>query len=170
MFGIVILAVYAVLMIGVTLMFTRKTTDAEGFHVADRRIGSAIAAMSIAATWIWAPSLFTSSEMAYTRGIPGMFWFTVPNVLCLILFIPFAKRIRAQYPEGITLTGYMAERYHSGKVKGVYSFQLGALAVLSTAVQLLAGGKTLALITGLPFWSMTLALAAIAYSYSRFSG
>lgn len=91
MFGIVILAVYAVLMIGVTLMFTRKATDAEGFHVADRRIGSAIAAMSIAATWIWAPSLFTSSEMAYTRGIPGMFWFTVPNVLCLILFIPFAK-------------------------------------------------------------------------------
>ena len=126
MFGIVILAVYAVLMIGVTLMFTRKTTDAEGFHVADRRIGSAIAAMSIAATWIWAPSLFTSSEMAYTRGIPGMFWFTVPNVLCLILFIPFAKRIRAQHPEGITLTGYMAERYHSGKVKGVYSFQLRA--------------------------------------------
>ncbi len=71
MFGIVILAVYAVLMIGVTLMFTRKTTDAEGFHVADRRIGPAIAAMSIAATWIWAPSLFTSSEMAYTRGIRG---------------------------------------------------------------------------------------------------
>ncbi len=170
MFGIIILAVYAALMIGVTLMFTRKATDGESFHVADRSIGSAIAAMSIAATWIWAPSLFTSSEMAYTRGIPGMFWFTVPNVLCLILFIPFAKRIRTQYPQGITLTGYMTERYHSGKVKGVYSFQLGALAVLSTAVQLLAGGKTLALITGLPFWSMTLALAAIAYSYSRFSG
>lgn len=170
MFGIIILAVYAALMIGVTLMFTRKATDGESFHVADRRIGPVIAAMSVAATWIWAPSLFTSSEMAYTRGIPGMFWFTVPNVLCLILFIPFAKRIRTQYPQGITLTGYMTERYRSNKVKGVYSFQLGALAVLSTAVQLLAGGKTLALITGLPFWSMTLALAAIAYSYSRFSG
>lgn len=55
-------------------------------------------------------------------------------------------------------------------IKGIYSFQLGALAVLSTSVQLLAGSKTLALLTGLPFWSMTLALAAIAYSYSRFSG
>ena len=33
MFGIVILAVYAVMMIGVTLMFTRKATDAEGFHL-----------------------------------------------------------------------------------------------------------------------------------------
>lgn len=170
MFGIVVLAAYALLMIGVTLIFTRRATSAESFHVADRRIGAAVAAMSIAATWIWAPSLFTSSEMAYTRGVPGMFWFLVPNVLCLIIFIPFAKKIRRQYPEGITLTGYMAERYRSPKVKGVYSFQLGALAVLSTAVQLLAGGKTLALLTGLPFWSMTLALAAIAYSYSRFSG
>lgn len=170
MFGIVILAVYAALMIGVTLVFTRRATNAESFHVADRRIGSVVAAMSIAATWIWAPSLFTSSEMAYTRGVPGMFWFLVPNVLCLIIFIPFAKKIRRQYPDGITLTGYMAERYHSPKVKGIYSFQLGALAVLSTAVQLLAGGKTLALLTGLPFWSMTLSLAIIAYSYSRFSG
>ena len=150
MLGIIILAAYAALMIGVTLIFTRRATNAESFHVADRRIGSAVAAMSIAATWIWAPSLFTSSEMAYTRGIPGMFWFTVPNVLCLILFIPFARKIREQYPEGITLTGYMNERYHSGKVKGIYSFQLGALSVLSTAVQLLAGGKTLALLTGLP--------------------
>ena len=170
MFGIVVLAAYALLMIGVTLIFTRRATSAESFHVADRRIGATVAAMSVAATWIWAPSLFTSSEMAYTRGVPGMFWFLVPNVLCLIIFIPFAKKIRRQYPEGITLTGYMAERYRSPKVKGVYSFQLGALAVLSTAVQLLAGGKTLALLTGLPFWSMTLALAVIAYSYSRFSG
>ena len=147
MFGIVVLAVYAALMIGVTLIFTRRATNAESFHVADRRIGATSAAMSIAATWIWAPSLFTSSEMAYTKGLPGMFWFLVPNVLCLILFIPFAKRIRKQYPEGITLTGYMTEKYRSPKVKGVYSFQLGALAVLSTAVQLLAGGKTLALLT-----------------------
>lgn len=71
MFGIIILAVYAALMIGVTLMFTRKATNGESFHVADRRIGPVIAAMSVAATWIWAPSLFTSSEMAYTRGHPG---------------------------------------------------------------------------------------------------
>ena len=134
MFGIVVLVVYALLMIFVTLIFTRRATSAESFHVADRRIGAPAAAMSIAATWIWAPSLFTSSEVAYISGIPGFFWFLVPNVLCLIFFIPFAKRIRRQCPEGITLTGYMTEKYRSGKVKRIYSFQLGALAVLSTAV------------------------------------
>lgn len=170
MLGIVVLIIYAALMLGATMIFTKQTKNAECFHVADRRIGAGIGAMSIAATWIWAPALFVSAEKAYTSGISGLFWFLVPNVLCLILFIPFAKRIRAKYPTGITLTGYMTETYHSPKVKGVYSFQLGALAVLSTAVQLLAGGKMISTITGIPFWCVTIILAAIAYSYSRFSG
>lgn len=170
MLGIVVLIIYAALMLGATVIFTKQAKDAESFHVADRRIGAGIGAMSIAATWIWAPALFISAEKSYTSGIPGLFWFLVPNVLCLILFIPFAKRMRAQYPDGITLTGYMAETYRSPKVKGAYAFQMGALAVLSTAVQLLAGGKMIATITGIPFWIVTIALAAIAYSYSRFSG
>ena len=170
MSGIIVLIAYAALMIGATVVFTKRAHDAESFHVADRHIGTGVAAMSIAATWIWAPSLFVSAEKAYTNGIPGLFWFMVPNVLCLILFIPFAKRMRSAYPEGITLTGYMTMVYNSQKVKGVYSFQLGALAVLSTAVQLLAGGKMLSAITGVPFWGMTIILAVIAYSYSCFSG
>ncbi len=170
MLGISVLIIYAALMFGATMIFTKRTHDAESFHVADRRIGTRVAAMSIAATWIWAPSLFVSAEKAYASGIPGLFWFLAPNVLCLILFIPFAKRMRSAYPEGVTLTGYMFTVYGSRKVKGAYSFQLGALAVLSTAVQLLAGGKMLSAIADVPFWSMTIILAAIAYSYSRFSG
>lgn len=64
----------------------------------------------------------------------------------------------------------MAKTYNSPKVNKAYSFQLGALAVLSTAVQLIAGGKMLSNITGIPFWIVTIILSAIAYSYSRFSG
>lgn len=170
MIGIIVLIAYTALMIGATVIFTKRANNTESFHVADRNIGTGVAAMSVAATWIWAPSLFTSAEKAYTSGLPGIFWFLVPNVICLILFIPFAKLIRTKHPNGITLTGYMNEVYQSPKVKGAYSFQLGALAVLSTAVQLLAGGKMLSSITGIPFWCVTILLAVIAYSYSRFSG
>jgi Na+/proline symporter len=49
-------------------------------------------------------------------------------------------------------------------------FQLTALSVLSTGVNLLAGASILTLITGLPFWLLTVILAVIAYSYSQFSG
>ena len=170
MSGLIILAVYAVIMIGVTAIFTRRTRNAENFHVADRNLGTVMSAMSIAATWIWAPALFTSAEKAYVNGVPGLFWFLVPNIACLLLFIPFAKIIRERMPRGVTLSGFMADVYQSEKIKGVYICQLSLLSILSTGVQLLAGGKILTAVTGIPFWIMTIILAAIAYSYSQFSG
>lgn len=170
MTAIVVLAAYAALMIGATVCFTRKQTTLEGFLVGDRNMRTVSSAMSIAATWIWAPALFTSAEQAYIHGIPGLFWFIVPNVLCLLLFIPFAKQIRAQMPDGITLSGYMHQTYRSRRVKNIYFTQLTALTVLSTAVQLLAGGKILSSVTGLSFPVMVLLLSIIAYSYSWFSG
>ena len=168
MYGIVVLIVYALLMIGATLLFTKKSKGTS-FHVADRNIGGLISSFSIASTWIWAPSLFTSAEKAYINGIPGLFWFLVPNVLCLIFYIPFAKKMRKVMPEGVTLSGYMGEKYDN-KVKHIYQFQLGSLSILSTAVQLLAGSKILNAITGIPFWMLTIILAVIAFSYSQFSG
>ena len=170
MYGLIVLAVYALFMLGATLLLTKKEKSVEGFYVGNRNMGVFGGAMSIAATWIWAPALFVSAEKAFTNGVTGLFWFLVPNILCLLLFIPFAKKIRDQMPHGITLAGFMQEKYQSKKVKNIYLFQLSSLTILSTAVQLLAGGKILATITGLPFWAMTVLLAAIALSYSIFSG
>jgi Na+/proline symporter len=72
-------------------------------------------------------------------------------------------------PQGVTLSGFMGERYGSG-AKRVYLFQLSALSALSTGVNLLAGASVLKVITGLSFPLLTVILAVIAYSYSQFSG
>jgi len=165
-----VLLAYAVVMFGATVLMTKKEDSVERFCVGGRNAGWAVSALSIAATWIWAPALFTSAESAYTRGFAGLFWFLVPNVLCLVLFIPFAKRIRKEMPEGITLSGYMYEKYRSRSVKDVYLFQMGTLSVLSTGVQLLAGSRILSMLTGIPFAFMTVIMAAVAFSYSQFSG
>jgi Na+/proline symporter len=163
------LAAYAVLMVLVTVFVTKKPQNPLEFHVSDRKMGTVQSALSIAATWIWAPALFVSAERAYLQGTIGLFWFLVPNILCLFLFIPFAGKIREQMPQGVTLSGFMGERHGAG-AKKAYLFQLSALSVLSTGVNLLAGATVLTLITGLPFWLLTVILAAIAYSYSQFSG
>lgn len=169
MIGIAFLAVYTVIMIAATVVLSKKGGK-DNFYVGDRKMGPVRSAMSIAATWIWAPALFTSAEKAYQNGIAGLFWFLVPNVLCLLIFIPFAKRIREQMPEGITLSGYIYSRYKSKPARNVYLIQLTALSILSTAVQLLAGGKIMSMVTGIPFPIMTIILAAIAFSYSWISG
>jgi len=169
-YTLVVLLAYALIMFGTTTLMTKKEGNVEKFCVGNRDIGWGISALSIAATWIWAPALFTSTETAYTKGFAGLFWFLVPNVLCLVLFIPFAKKIRMEMPEGITLSGYMYWKYKSEAVKGIYLFQLGALAVLSTGVQLLAGSQILGMISGISFPAMTVIMAAAAFSYSQFSG
>ena len=169
-YTISVLLIYAALMICATVIMTRKEESIIGFCVGNRNTNWILSALSIAATWIWAPALFTSTENAYTKGFAGLFWFLVPNVLCLIFFIPFAKRIRKEMPEGITLSGYMEDKYKSKAVRNTYLFQLAALSALSTGVQLLAGSKILSLLTGIPFTAMTVIMAVIAFSYSQFSG
>lgn len=167
---LIVLLTYTAVMLGVTLVMTKRENNIERFCVGDRNSGWIVSALSIAATWIWAPALFTSAENAYTKGFAGLFWFLLPNVSCLVLFIPFANKIRKEMPEGITLSGYMYGKYHSKAVKNVYLFQLGALSALSTGVQLLAGSKILSVLTGIPFVAMTIIMAVIAFSYSQFSG
>lgn len=169
-YSILVLVAYAAVMLLSTVFFTKRVSNMESFCVGDRKANWILSALSIAATWIWAPSLFTSTENAYINGFAGLFWFWVPNVLCLILFIPFASRIREEMPQGITLSSYMYEKYHSKAVRNIYLFQLGTLSVLSTGVQLLAGGRILNRMTGIPFVVTTIIMAFIAFSYAQFSG
>ena len=78
--GFAILAIYAVVMITATLIFTKKEKNVERFCVGSRKENWIMSALSIAATWIWAPALFVSTEKAYANGFVGLFWFLVPNV------------------------------------------------------------------------------------------
>lgn len=165
-----LLGVYALVMMAlVPFISSGLVRNKAEFLVAGRRLGSWASAFSIAATWIWAPALFIAAQKAYTQGFAGVFWFTVPNVLCLVLFGYFAQSLRKRFPDGYTLSGFIRERY-SGRVQGLYLVQLIGLALCSFAVQLLAGGVLISALTGIPFWQVTLALSAIALSYSAWSG
>ncbi|MFC1736879.1 sodium:solute symporter [Candidatus Hydrogenedentota bacterium] len=168
--GYVLLAIYGTAAFLLTWLFSRrKGMTKTDFLLAGRSLGLWRSAFSIAATWIWAPALFIASREAYTRGIAGLFWFTVPNVLCLVLFAFFADRIRSKLPDGFTLSGYIRRRF-SRRVQVLYWIELLGLAACSFAVQLLAGGKVISTLTAIPFFQVTVALAVITVAYSAFSG
>lgn len=168
--GLAILAGYAISASAIIWFFSRGFAFSKlHFLVANREIGRVPAAFSIAAAWIWAPALFVSAEKAYTQGWVGLFWFLVPNVGCLILFSFFAKRLRNLFPDGITVSDYMRKR-HSGRVQKIYLVALGGLATCSFAVQLLAGGKIISVMSGLPYFWVTVCLALIPVGYSLYSG
>ena len=139
------------------------------YFVAKRRAPWLLTAFSMAATWVWAPSLFTASEMAYTKGFAGVFWFVVPNVLTLMLFAIFARNFRKIWPYGWTFSDYIREKY-SKRSHTMFLVESFGLQVCSFAVQLLAGATIFHKITGMSFLVTTVLLAVIPLMYTFFSG
>jgi len=167
--GLILLAIYGVFVYTATFKFARGTLTKNSFLVADRDVKVWPAAFSIAATWIWAPALFLAAQKAYQQGWVGVFWFTVPNIACLIVFSYFAAKIRERVPQGYTISGYMGSVY-SKRVQNIYILGLAGLAVCSFAVQLIAGGAVVVALTGLPYLPTTIILAVMALGYSAYSG
>lgn len=168
--GLLLIIGIAIGLFGVNRIFNRRReTHNAAFLVADRSAGWVKTSFSIAAAWVWAPALFIAAQQAYQNGWVGVFWFTVPNILCLVLFAFFAQKIRDQLPQGFTLPGYIEGRYGKGTQR-VYAFCLLLLSLLSFAVQLLAGGLVIATLTGLPYLLVTILFAIIAVTYAYSSG
>jgi Na+/proline symporter len=155
--------------LGVWVLARSSANSKTAFLVANRDVGRVPMAFSVAAAWIWAPALFVSAEKAYTQGWVGLFWFVIPNVSCLVLFSFFAAKLRDRFPSGFTLSGYMRNHY-SERVQGIYLVAFVGLATCSFAVQLLAGGKVIASLSGLPFPLVTVMLALVPIGYSFYSG
>lgn len=141
----------------------------ERFFTAGRRVPLVPSAVSIAASWVWAPALFVSAEVSYKWGWQGLAWFLIPNVAVLIIFGFFAQRVRDRLPQGFTLSGFMRETY-SRRVQRAYLGQLSALALCSFAVQMVAGGAVIAFITGWNYGLITVLMAAAALTYSSLGG
>jgi Na+/proline symporter len=169
MTGYILLISYGLFMYGLSYFYLKKSRTHTNFLVADRKVGFMKSGFSTAATWIWAPALFIASQKAYQQGLPGVFWFTVPNILCLCIFAYFAHYLRKKFKNGYTLAEYMNVRY-SRRVQVLYIISLSALSICQFAVQLLAGGAVVTYLTGIDFTVVTIILTMIALSYSLVSG
>jgi urea-proton symporter len=163
-----IISSFALVMIAFSAV-RRYSRGLDLFLVSERRVGTLVGAMSIAATWIWAPSLFIAAQKSYQQGLPGILWFTVPNVACLMVFALFAVRIRTVLPHGYTFPEYIAHRYDR-KTHLVYLFAFLALQVCSLAVQLIAGASLLNSLSGMPYAIGVIVIAVVFTSYSLIDG
>ena len=89
---------------------------------------------STAATWIWAPAIFVSSDKAYYTGLPGFLLFLVPNALTLALFAFFACIVRNK-TEGFTLADAVKEA--GQKQQDLHLLISSIVLICSTCVQLI---------------------------------
>ncbi|MFH1587705.1 MAG: hypothetical protein ABID38_07655 [Candidatus Diapherotrites archaeon] len=170
--GYALLLFFGIAMLGITYFFAKRSRENGeiGFLAAGRKISWLLGAPSIAASWIWAPALFVSVQIAYEMGIPGLFWFVAPNIAALGIFIFLAPKIRSLLPEGFTLPEWIRYRLKDEKVHKIYLFPFFLYQLMAVTVQLFAGGNLVSLLTGIPLVVAMPLLAAISLSYSLLSG
>lgn len=166
------LVIFGIAMLLITYYFARwkKWHTKEGFLVASRQVGWVVGSSSVAASWIWAPALFVSVQLAYQKGLAGVFWFTAPNILALAIFAFLAPRIRKLMPEGYTLPQYIRYRLQNEKVHKIYLFPYFFYQIMAVTVQLFAGGSLVSLLTDIPLTTVMPILAIIALAYTLISG
>lgn len=165
---LLIMVFFSFVLLSIVFLKHREKTKEE-FLAAGHSAPWLLTAFSMAATWVWAPSMFTAAEKAYTQGIAGVFWFVVPNVLTFVLFAFFANKMRKLRPNGWTFSDYIREKY-SNRAHSMFLIESFGLQVCSMAVQLLAGAVIFNKITGLPFFLTTIMLIAIPLLYSLTNG
>jgi len=167
--GYIFLFLFAITMLIVTIIFTKKSKNYDSFIISDRNIKWWIGAPSIAASWIWAPALFVSVQKAYELGLPGIFWFTVPNIIALAIFAILGPKIRQKLPNGYTLPNWI--KYKFGKtVHKVYLVPFFWYQLMAVCVQIFVGGMMLEFLTGIPLNTSMVLLSLIGLSYSLLSG
>lgn len=164
------LAVIGLLSFVVSEMFwkTRKETKSS-YILGNRAVPWFPLAGSIAATWLASQAMFVVATQAYKSGWVGVFWFTVPNLLSLILFGSLVGFIRRKFPDGFTLSEAMA-RNSSVAVQRIYQVVLMAGQTLQTAVQLTAGAILLNKITGVSYSGVVIAMGVIVLAYTIRTG
>lgn len=134
-----LLGLFGLAMIILVWLKTHQERHTDGFLIADRNVGIWQGAFSIAVSWVWAPAVFICSLQAYTKGLPGIFWFTVPNIFCFFVFALVAVRLRKLMPKGYTLPEFIWERFGGSKAVHLafliiaFGYQLGAIIINAVA-------------------------------------
>lgn len=126
-------------------------------------------AASLASTWIWAPAIYVSSEIAAQYNILGLLFFLIPNILTLVALGIFADRIKEML-DGYTIFQYI--KANGTKTQYIIHVAIGILLLLCSTVVQLIGLKLLLLhlFTDVNAQLMLLSIIAIIFVYMGYGG
>jgi Na+/proline symporter len=169
------LVAFAFAMWMITQVFRKKlgTGSISGFLVADRNVSWLFGAFSIAASWTWALALMVSVQMSYEQGFSGIFWFTLPNILAILMYSRLGSIIRrdaTKMREGYSLPEWIFFKYRSKSVAYVYLFVFLQYQLMAATVQIYAGAHLLSAATGIRTLYLMPAVLAVTLLYSLVSG
>lgn len=168
---LVVLAAYAALQVLLGLWMGRKVKDAGDFFVAGRRLGPGLLFSTLVAANIGAGSTVGATGLGYRDGLGAWWWVGSAGIGSLVLALWVGPRIRRIAAErGLHTVGdYLELRYHRS-VRGMVVLLLWVATLTILAGQLVAAGKILHVVAGLPPWTGCIIGGAVMTIYFTAGG
>lgn len=148
----------------------RQRLTSLAFLVSNRTVGPILGAITVTVSWVWAPSLFVSSQTAYETGIPALAWFILPNAGALVLFAFLSTRMREVFPQGFTLPEFVEQRLESRRIKTLYMIGIFVVQCFAVIVNLTGALLIINLVTGIPKETLIILLAGMMIVLSLMKG
>ncbi|WP_442506396.1 sodium:solute symporter family transporter [Novipirellula sp. SH528] len=166
--GYVMLALFSVLWISLGLWWGRRAKSYDGFAVAGRNVGLALATATAVATWITSNTTMLAPQFALQLGVWGAVAYATAS-FGLFAFAPMSGRIRKLMPNGYTAVEFVRRRYGSwGTIPFLIISMFYALTWLISMS--MAGGKLLNVLSGIPYEVGMTVVLSVCVLYTLFGG
>ncbi|MEO0454220.1 MAG: sodium:solute symporter family protein [Verrucomicrobiota bacterium] len=166
--GYALLLFFGLLWIGLGIYWGKKAKNLDGYMLAGRNIGLALASATAMATWVTSNTVMVAPLFALKMGVWGMLAYCTAS-FGLFLFAPMAKRIRELMPSAYTSGDFMRLRF--GKTAWALFLCISIVYSMSWLVSMgMAGGKFLEALSGIPFLYGMTAILLVCVLYTLFGG
>lgn len=163
-----ILAGFSCLWVVIGWYLGRKNTDLDGYMLAGRKVGLALATATAMATWVTSNTTMAAPQLTLQLGIWGMIGYALGSV-GLILFAPMAKRIRILMPESYTSGDFIRLRYgkFTWRIFLIISFAYSFGWLISLGM---AGGVLINALSGIDYQIGMTVIITICVAYTLLGG
>ncbi|WP_149497760.1 sodium:solute symporter family protein [Roseiconus lacunae] len=166
--GYILLAIFSVLWVSLGLWWGRKAKSYDGFSVAGRNVGLALATATAVATWITSNTTMLAPQFALQLGIWGALAYCTAS-FGLFAFAPMSGRIRKLMPNGFTAVEFVRQRY--GRLGSIPFLIISLFYAITWLVSMtMAGGKLLYVLSGIPYEVGMTVVLGVCVLYTLFGG
>merc|ERR1712045_789053 len=127
-----------------------KSISSEKFNTAGRTVKTGLTASVIVSQWTWAATLLQSSNVAWSYGVSGPFWYASGATIQVLLFGVLAISLKKVAPSAHTVCEIVNARW--GRTAHITFLVFCFLAnIIVTSMLLLGGAATVAALTGMDY-------------------
>ncbi|MCO8121594.1 urea transporter [Stieleria sp. TO1_6] len=166
--GYLMLAIFSVLWIALGIWWGRRAQSYDGFAVAGRNVGLALATATAVATWITSNTTMLAPQFALQLGIWGALAYSTAS-FGLFAFAPMSGRIRQLMPKGYTAVEFVRRRY--GRIGSIPFLLISLFYAMTWLISMaMAGGKLLNVLSGIPYEVGMSVVVGVCVLYTLFGG